>query len=186
MYQGLITGGRPQITLTNSIVNSNFVLETAGVPDNFYLSNANAVSLSNGVFAFTPTAQYGGFNQDVTEFTAGDVFYATCLVTTTDATVHLALSDSDYDPYGSDFHSGSGEEERLSSSISTEGFSGNLIMSVKSLETSGWNQITTEKWMLCNLTSIFGSNAPTVEQMDRWIDIFGWFAVTKSIPKRIF
>lgn len=200
MYQGLMTGGRPQTTLTNIVTNGNFASGTTGWTGIFAAIAAanNTLSVTgdggNAVARVLATTSipivvgkkvYIHFKSSVTNAVCGSMRY--CLK----------------DVMGNDI---SAENRAISSPTQNQWYTTGGVLTINNLgdagnirvqpthnyadaATANGKVMQVQEALAIDLTTIFGAGLePTAAQMDRWLEIFsaGWFDTTKAIPKRIY
>lgn len=196
MYQGLLTGGRPQKTLTNLISNGNFADTTGWASGNANLTAADNVLSITGTGASASPEANQNTNLDCAE---NKIIYAKCLARVTNAvssamrivifgtTGGAALLTAQTSPVQNTWYTLSGNLTL------TAAFTGKVQPDVYSMyadaATANGKVLQVKKFILLDLTSIFGAGLePSAAQVTRWLDIFsaGWFDTTKAIPKRIY
>lgn len=196
MYQGLLTGGRPQTTLTNLITNGNFANT-----DNWTGGGA-ALSAANNILSVTGTG--AASSPEVNQITGLDcvenkILYIKCLARVTNAVssririnvfgttggagtilTQLSPAENTWYPLAENF-------------TLTAAFTGKVQPDIFSTyvdaATANGKVLQLQKVILLDLTATFGAGLePTAEQVSRWLDIFsaGWFDTIKAMPKRIY
>jgi len=196
MYQGLLTGGRPQKTLTNFITNPNFADTTgwAGANGGVIAAENNIMTITGNGTTTNPraaqvTIPYVSGKKILVGY-KGMVNNSICLsmrvrALATGMTAQTATLKS-------------------TPTINTEyrnytvltlgaGGSGNVTIDMDHSYSSAANAngkvMSVQEFLGIDLTTVFGAGLePTAAQIDRWLAIFsaGWFATTKAIPKRIY
>lgn len=198
LHSFLTSGGRPQITLINSIANCNFEDTTSWTASNANIAAASNVLSATGtgaaanpvVYHDSPDIEtvvgnkiYMGIKGRVTnEICTKIEMYLDGTTGGTDALLKRQSSPAQNTWY-------------YLSGVGTVGanFTGNIRMKIFNFYASAAasnNQVMELKEAIfMDLTAIFGAGAePTAEQVDRWLTMFsaGWFGGTKAIPKRIW
>lgn len=148
-------------TLQNIIKNGNFTNGTSG----WGIGNATA-SVVDGEVVMLASSNIGRLEQRING-TNGNKLYQVALIKTTSSLVGLGIGGSVLQK-----HSGSGNYERVSN-IYVIGTLGYMFTSVADNRHSDWDNIYVKRYMVINLTSMFGvGNEPTKEWCDANISFF--------------
>lgn len=199
LHSFLTSGGRPQTTLTNIVLNGNFASGTTG------WSGANAnISTANNVLAATGTGTSNNVSALQTTGTAcstGKKLYIRTLIRSTASECKNLVFYVRGSTGGlvAGWQKGTGtvtqNEWYTSFAVVTldATFTGNILARLQAdfvdAATANGKVMEIKEVITIDLTEIFGVGLePTAAQMQRWLDIFsaGWFDTTKSIPKRIY
>lgn len=198
MYQGLLTGGRPQTTLTNIVTGGNFPNTTGWTGINSTLAASNNILSITGN-GTSPSARALGLS-NVSGVDGKKIYVRALQRVTNSVSTQLRLdirssneavaimAYSEPNPVQNQWYQLSGVVT-LGATFTGLTVCPYLLHSYADAATANGKVMEVKKVLAIDLTSAFGAGyEPTAAQMTRWIDIFsaGWFDTTKSIPKRIY